>query len=244
MAPRGRCHAALLAAGPQAFLTHRTAAGVYGVRAINPYAIEVTTPGKPRPRAGLVIHRSTHVDPQDVRTYTGLRVSSVPRMLLDLAPNESQAELKRVITELVHKNLFDVHKMRATLHRHHRRPGIAITRDALGRYIHVPRDKSTLERDFNAELAKHPDIPTPIRNVRLGPYEIDCHWPALRFALELDGRPWHVAVKEQDRDNAKDIWLQLHGHACMRVTDFRFTYDLPAVLADVRAFVHARRLAA
>jgi hypothetical protein len=241
---RGRLFGALLATAPDGFLSHRTAAGVYGLRAVNPYEIEVTTPGRPRSRSDLVIHRTTNLDPRDVRTYRGLRVSTIARMLIELATRETSEELNRLITESVHHNLFDVHKMKAALARHTRRPHTATIRQVLGAYIWTPRDKSTLERDFATWLATNPSIPPPQRNVHLGPYEIDCHWPEYRFGLELDGRPWHIAIKETDRDHAKDIWMQLHGQGIIRVTDFRFEHDKLGIRSDLHGFLRLGRAAA
>ena len=69
------------------------------------------------------------------------------------------------------------------------------------------------------------------------PYEFDFHWPELGFIAELDGRPWHTAVEQTDRDHAKDIWLQLHGLNHMRITDFRFTHDRRGIHGDRHAFL-------
>ena len=234
---RGRCWGALLAMGESSFLSHRTAAGLYGLRALNGREIEITTPGRPRARKGLVVHRTTNLDRRDVRTYRGLRVSTVSRMLIELATREPDEELTRLLTVAVQKGLFDVRQTRAALARHERRPGIVKTRQALAAYVHLPRDKSTLERDFAAWLATDPTIPPPQRNVYMGPYEFDFHWADLGFVAELDGRPWHIAVEQTDRDHAKDIWCQLNGLNHMRITDFRFTYDKPGIHHDLHAFL-------
>ena len=77
--PRGHLFAALQAAGPAAFLSHRTAAALYGLRAINVREIELTVIAGHTPRhAGLRIHRTRNAPHTDeLRTKDGLRVSSV-----------------------------------------------------------------------------------------------------------------------------------------------------------------------
>ena len=82
--PHARLVAALLTCGPASFLSHRTAAAVWGLRAVNTRRIEVTMPGSKAPcRRSLIIHRTRHdPDQQDLALRTGLRVSSVPRMLV------------------------------------------------------------------------------------------------------------------------------------------------------------------
>ena len=65
-------------------------------------------------------------------------------------------------------------------------------------------------------------------------WEIDCWWPQQRVAVELDGRPYHVAVKDMERDRIKDTKLQLMGIKPMRVTDSRWEYDRAGVYDDLR----------
>ena len=211
--PRGYLRAALLATGPEAFLSHRTAAAVYGLRRINRYAIHVTIPQTSRRhRDNLILHRTCDFDARDVRIDDGLRVSTIPRMLIELAPDETERELDRLITEADRRDLLQIEPLEEALARHSRRPGTRTLRAVLGDYIYIPRDKSTLERDFAAFLAQDPAIPPPSRNVILEHrYEIDFYWPTHALAVELDGRPYHQAVTDHDRDNAKDIWLQQRG---------------------------------
>ena len=104
----GRLLAALLSCGDGSFLSHRTAAAVWGLRPVNTRRVELTVPGINAPhRRGLVVHRSTDVAKDEGRSRNGLRVSSVPRMLIELANSELQAELERLITEAVRRRLID-----------------------------------------------------------------------------------------------------------------------------------------
>jgi hypothetical protein len=234
---RGHLTGALLAMGDTAALSHRTAGHVYGWRPFNRREIELTLPGKPRKREGLVIHRTTAFHPDDVRIYSGYRVTSVSRLLIDSAKRESKEELRRIVTASVQDGLFDLVQVEAALDRGFQRPWITTVRQALAEYVWTPRDKSTYERDFAALLATDPSIPAPARNVYMGPYEIDYYWAAQRLAVELDGRRWHIAIQNTDRDHAKDIWLQKRGIRCMRITDFRFAHERAAILADLHDFL-------
>jgi predicted transcriptional regulator of viral defense system len=70
--------AALLAAGPSAFLSHRTAAAIWGLRDVAVSRIDVPVPGrKRRSRGSLRLHRTT-VTPE-VETRDGLRSARFPR---------------------------------------------------------------------------------------------------------------------------------------------------------------------
>lgn len=84
---------ALLSCGETAFLSHRTAAAVHGLRPINTQAIEITVVGNSVPRRpGLIVHR-THKPPHkdDLRARGPLRFSSVARMFLEIAAHEKPA---------------------------------------------------------------------------------------------------------------------------------------------------------
>jgi hypothetical protein len=230
---RGHLMAALLAGGATAFLSHRTAAAVYGLRDVSVRRIDVTVPGaKRRCRGPLKFHRMT--SQPDVKVRNGLRVSSVPQMLIELAPLETRRELDRLITAAVRKGMLDLDKMRAALARYGRRPGIGKLRAALAAYLPTADRKSDLERDFDAFLAEHPEIPPPQRtNVYIDGWEIDCYWPEQRLAVELDGRPYHIAVRDTEKDKLKDAKLLIKGIRVMRITDARFKYDRDGVYEDL-----------
>jgi hypothetical protein len=242
--PHGALRAALFAAGPLAFLSHLTAVAVYRMRRINRRAIELTRPGAPRKLPGLIVHRSATVDPRDVRTYRDMRVSTFPRMLIELARRETPTELWRLITEGVRRNLLDLKKMEETLARHPRRPGLQKLTPLLDRYIDPTDRKSGLERAFAAYAPTDPRIPPYTPNIHIDRWEIDCWWPELQVALELDGRPYHRALADTDRDNAKNRWLQAHGILFCRITDFEWDYNREEAIDDLIAIIDLRRRAA
>ena len=239
LTPKGHLIAALLSCGPASFLSHRTAAALHGLRALNVRDIEVTMVGSyARARNGLTIHRTANPPhPKDIRTVGHLRYSSVPRMLIELASRETPSELDRLITEAAHKRRLNLDAIEDALARHARRPGLARLKDALRAYRPRPHRKSNLERAFDAWLLEHPEIPEPQRNVYIGGWEIDCWWPDQRVALELDGRDYHIAVAEMERDRLKDTKLQIMGIKPMRVTGDRWDGDRAGVHADLLALL-------
>src|SRR4029077_2141889 len=101
----GRLKAALLAAGDGAFLSHRTAAGLHSLRNLNLRRIDVTVIGTAvRARAGVSIHRTTKPPVRgELTKLNGLWISTVPRLLVELAATETQAELGRLIDEAVRR---------------------------------------------------------------------------------------------------------------------------------------------
>lgn len=236
---KGYLVAALLATGPDAFLSHRTATAVWGLGEVSARRIDVTVPGrKRRSRGSLRVHHTTMID--GVSTRNGLRVSSFPRMLVELAPIESQRELGRLITHGVRKGALDLDEMRRALDRHARSPGLGKLNAALAAYLPRADRKSKLERDFDEFLANHPEIPPPQTNVQIAGWEIDCYWPEQRLAVELDGRPYHIAVQDMEKDRYKDAKLLLIDVRTMRITDTRFEHDRPGVYRDLIAALRLR----
>lgn len=240
VSPVGRLIGALLSCGARpCFLSHRTAAALHGLRTVNVRAIDITVVhGNVPKRKGLRVHR-TRQEPAagEVRTRDLLRFSSVPRLLIELAPNETDRELDRLITEAARRRLIDPEAIEQALTRHARRPGVARLRTALTAYRPQPDRASELERAFDRWLQGHPAIPEPQRNVKIDGWEVDCFWPDQQVALELDGRPYHVAARDMEKDRLKDVRLQLKGIRVMRVTDFSFSHDPSGMETDLTALL-------
>jgi hypothetical protein len=135
------------------------------------------------------------------------------------------------------KRFLNLDDMRLALARHARRPGIRKLKAALAAYLPTEDRKSGLERDFDAFLAEHPEIPPPQRNVYVDGWEIDCYWPEYKLALELDGRPYHVAVRDMEKDRYKDGKLLIVGIRTLRITDTRFNHDQAGVYNDLISLV-------
>lgn len=239
--PRMELWAAQLAAGTDAFFSHRATAALLGLRPVNVRALELTVARGHTPRIpGLKIHRTTCPPTRsELRTTTdGLRHSSFARMLIELAPRETAAELDRLISEGARRRLLDLAQLDTALGRRHHVPGRAALEQALERYRPRPADASTLERDFANWLATLPGMPPPQRNVHLADrWEVDFYWPAERLVVETDGSPFHRTPGDLERDRLKDTWLQRHAIRAMRVTDFRFAHDRPGIHDDLRALL-------
>ena len=232
---RAHLFAALLSLGPRAFLSHRTAAAVFGLRSINLHEVEMTVPGSGgRARDGLVVHRTRkEPHPADVRKHGDLRVSSVPRMLIELAARETPKRTGASGHRWRSKSACSARTPRTAgppsrplLARHPRHPGLATLTAVLAVYRRTESRKSELERAFDRLLAAHPEIPKPLCNIEIDHWEIDCFWPEHNLAVELDGRPYHVAAGAMEKDRIKDAFLLRQDIIPLRFTDFRMEHDV------------------
>jgi len=164
-------------------------------------------------------------------------------MLIELATRETPRELERLVTLAVQKRLLrpDSNDGRATMEqtlaRQQRRPGIAKLAAVLAVYRRTESRKSELERAFDRFLAQHPEIPEPLRNIEIDHWEIDCFWPQHNLAVEIDGRPYHVAANAMEKDRMKDAALLRKGITPLRYTEFRVEHDLRGILSDLHHFL-------
>ena len=218
VSPLGRHLAATLACGDDAVLSHRAAAHLHGVWTSRFAPPEVTIPGtRRRGPAGIRAHRG-RLDPADVTTVDGIRVTTVARLLLDLAEGLAVAHLVAVVDRCQARRLYDPDAVRAVIGRGAGRRGLRTLTRAL--MIVRPQDvltRSELERRALRLLADA-GIATPEVNEKLGRYEVDLLWRDRGLVVELDGREWHDTADAFERDRRRDADLMASGWRVMRLT--------------------------
>ena len=223
--------AAVLAGGPGAVLSHRSAAAHWGIRPDNP-SIQVTSARRRRSRRGLSFYRS-YLPHDEVTTHAGIPVTTVPRTLFDLAAVVSKGQLNRAVSEAEIRRLWDPLSLNDLLTRHPRRPGAAALRAVLatpGANI----TRSDLE-DLFLRLLEAARLPRPEANVLIevnGVWiEVDCIWREQRLIVELDGHATHSTRSAFESDRARDRALIAAGWRVMRIT-WRQLCNEPGALAD------------
>jgi predicted transcriptional regulator of viral defense system len=79
---RGHWMAAVLACGPRAVLSHRSGAGLAGLRQDNRPRADVSLPSpSARPRKGIEVHSSVTLTAEDITTVDGIPCTTVARTL-------------------------------------------------------------------------------------------------------------------------------------------------------------------
>lgn len=231
---RGRWMAAVLAGGPDAVLSHRAAAALWGMRRWEG-RIEVTSPR--RMLRGRRIRGHQRLLPMDeVTTLDGIPVTTVPRTLFDLASVVDEPTLARALEQAEILRLTDPLSPAAVLERHPGQRGAKGLRAALGRPL-PPITRRELERRFLAALSKAA-VQAPETNALVetaqARYEVDFLWRTQRLVVELDGRATHHTAAAFERDRARDRDLQVHGFRVVRVTWRQLHDDERAVMGDMR----------
>jgi very-short-patch-repair endonuclease len=233
--------AAVLASGPEALLSHRTAAALWGIRGYSGGAIHVTVPHKSASTKRISRHFS--MVPADERAVEeGIPVTSVHRTILDLAPTVAVDEVVAMIKEAEYLNRWDRFSLPDLLERYPGKRGVCNLRFALDRITEEPpgRKRRKLEERF-APFLRRCHLPLPRFNdwILLGPkrYQVDCHWPHLRLIVELDGWEGHSSRSAFQDDRARDRALHAAGFSVVHLTWNQLDIEPKAIAADLRALL-------
>jgi very-short-patch-repair endonuclease len=234
----GRLHAALLAAGPAAALSHRTAAAVWDLRPTARRRVEVTVVrGGRRGDDELQIHRVRSLHERDVTERDGLSVTTVARTLLDLADVVNDRDLHRALEQALILRRFDAAAVDDVVNRANGRRGARRLRTLVrGLTDTPPHTRSHLERRFLAFCSAH-DLPRPQTNAWVAGHEVDAYWPDARLVVELDGRQTHDTPIAFERDRERDRALAVAGERVIRLTDRQLATGGTRLAADLRALV-------
>ena len=240
---QGRFLAAVLAGGSGAALSHRAAAAHWGILRSRIADVEVTSARRRRSRPGLRFYRSC-LPKDEITTFDGIPVTTVPRTLFDLAGIVPAGQLARAVNEAEIRRLWDPLSLVDLLDRHPRRPGSAAIRAVLGGRSGITR--SDLEDDFLA-FTRSAGLARPATNVWLNVserwIEADCLWREQRLIVELDGRATHATRRAFETDRARDRALTAAGWRVIRITHRQLAGEPQAVARDLRAILErpARR---
>jgi hypothetical protein len=238
--------AAVLACGPGAVVSHRSAALLWALLAFEAREharawrrVEVTVAGRdPGLKPGIHVHRVRALDPRETRACDGIPITTPARTLLDLAMTASTWELERATAEAFRRRLTSDRELCFLLARHRGRRGAGILRKLLERNAPPALTRSAAEDRFLA-LVRAAPIPEPAVNVRLGPHEVDFLWRRQRLVVEIDGFDFHSSRAAFERDRLRDAELQASNFRVMRVTWRQLVHHPDAVLARLAAALRA-----
>lgn len=229
--------AAVLASGPDAVLSHWSAAALWMIRPNSRTRIDVTV--SHRSRSSALTRRHVSRVPDDERTAKeGIPVTTAPRTIFDLAATEPVDVLESLLREVEYRELRDRLSLRDLVERYPGRRGVRRVRLALERLEEEPggRHRSKLEERFAPFLRRH-RLPLPRFNdwvVLAGKrYQVDCHWPGTGQIVELDGWQGHGTRSAFREDRARDRRLSVAGYSVTRITFNQLDDEPEGVAADL-----------
>ncbi len=205
--PIAKAMAAVLACGPEAVLSHDSAAALWGVRTW-PSLPEVTAPHDRR-RDGIRGHRTQTLTRQDIRRHRNIRVTSPSRTIQDIQARLTDKQLTRAINELrLHKHLKATELERL------------LAASPRARRLIDPRQNPTrsgLEDDFVVFCRTH-GLPTPATNLMLFGRERDAVFAEEKVIVEIDSWEYHKDHANFEADRKRDSVAARNGWLTFRTT--------------------------
>jgi hypothetical protein len=194
--------AAVLACGEGAALCGAAEAYLLGFTRGAPPPPEVAVVACRRTR-GVIVHRPRKLPHDEIRVWDGIRVLTIPRLLVDLAGRVPLDELARIHHQAWIRFRVPPEAIEMILRRRPNAAGAA----GLRAVIHgdTPVVLSRLERGFLDFLGAH-GFPAPLVNRPVGAHYIDCRYPRDHVTIELDSFRFHNTrlIWEQDRQRDRE----------------------------------------
>ena len=212
---RARELAALLACGPHACISHRSAGFLWQLLPDpgDEVAVDVSIgQGYRGRRPDIRIHRVA-LRADDVTTLDGIRLTTLSRTIVDLAAALDHRGLERVLAQAERVHRLDRKKLVLVAGR----PGAPLLRSLICDEVGPAFTRSEAEARFLA-LMRKAELPAPETNVRVADYEVDFLWRRERLVVEVDGIAYHSSSRSFESDRRRDARLTARGLTVVRVT--------------------------
>jgi very-short-patch-repair endonuclease/predicted transcriptional regulator of viral defense system len=219
IAPPGAIElAGVLACGERAFVSHRSAAALFGLVAVSGQGVDVTVARRRcRSRDGLRVHRVESLSREDRSDRRGIPVTAPARTLIDFASTTGAEEAERAIAEALALKLVTEPQLRSAIERAPGRAGVARVQTIIGQPGGPKRTRSGGERAM-LRLIRAAQLPTPRTNYPVAGYSADFCWPDQHLIVELDGFDFHSGRGALERDHRRDIVHKNAGYEVLRFT--------------------------
>lgn len=239
--------AAVLAAGPGAVASHRTAAALHGLDGCRPGVPEVTVPRGRRYRPTQArAHESTDLALAPVVRIEGIPTTAVARTVLDLGAVLPVRRVHLAVDNARRRRLTDGDELLDTLVAHARRGrrGVGALRAILDEhYGEIATPESWSERLLVALLVQA-GLQKPVLQhevVHAGRrYRLDFAYPDERVAIEYDGRQ-HAELEVWEADHPRQNDVVLAGWTILRYTRRMYLREPERIVREVRQALAAAR---
>jgi very-short-patch-repair endonuclease len=235
----GEWMAAVLSCGPEAALSHGSAAALWGIRHERERCIHVTLPAKTdRHQAGIVTHRRSMLGVGDVTRHSAIPVTTPVRTIMDLATRLPATALEAAVNEAGKRGLVDPERLRADVEVRKGQHGVRPLRAILDRATFALTD-SELERRF-LPIVRRSGLGVPRTQAPVNGFRVDFYWPDLGLVVETDGLRYHRTPAEQARDRVRDQAHTAAGLTHLRFTHWQVRYEPMYVQETLKAVARQR----
>jgi hypothetical protein len=234
--------AAVLACGPGAALSHRSAAALWGFGKEHRDHIEVSVRRSSESRLpGIRCHRRPSLPSSEITTQRGIPLTWPVRTFLDLVSVSGPRDLERAINEADKLDVIDADSLRRALDDLVGEKGVRPLRRILDKHTFRLSDDE-LERLFRP-LAAAAGLPVPLTKHMVNKFEVDFYWPDLGLVVETDGWRYHRTPSAQSRDALRFQTHVAHGLTPLRFSHYQVKYEpahVKGILIRTAANLRAR----
>lgn len=252
-----RLVAAYRTAGPDAVVSHWSAARIHRLPVVGPHPgsgpprVNLTVPGGTLRQKGDSTVFGARLDAGDVSVVRGIRVTNPARTLVDIGPDLAVGALAKLVDEGSITGLWRFTDLQQCLARAPRRRGTRDLRALVDERVSL---------DLGREAAGgRPDSPLEVRAIRAlaacRPFEtqhqivldarvfiVDIAWPEVRVAAECEG--WAVRARSKskfDGERRKFNQLVANGWTVVHLTAAMSDEEMRAAVIPVLLAASARR---
>jgi hypothetical protein len=234
LSTRGRWMAAVLACGSDAVLSHRSAAGLWGIGYEEPGRIDVSIRRRSTlERTGIKVRSRPKLPERSVVSRFGIPVTHPVQTLIDLATELKPMRLERAVNQADVHDLVDPEALRRSLDGYVGMPGVKTLRTMLDRHTFRLSD-SDLEILFRP-LARAAAFPPPLSKHWVLGYEVDFFFPDHGLIVETDGLRYHRTPAQQARMVKRDQKHTAAGFRVLRFTHWQIAHAPTEVTQVLRA---------
>lgn len=231
---------AVLAGGPGAVASHRTAAALWGLEGCRRGIPEISIPrGRTFRRPGIRVHQSTDLDRTTTTIIRSIPTTLVARTLLDLGAVVPRARVHVALDYARRKKLTNWNVLLSTLVVHARRgrDGVGTLRAILDEHFgEVVATESGFERLVAIALCEAGLAPPVLQHeVRIGGrlYRLDLAYLDEMVAIELDGGD-HLERSIWEADHKRQNALVNAGWTVLRFTWRDYVERRSALISEVK----------
>lgn len=211
-------HAALLALGKRAVLSHRTAGALWGL-CQRSSRIEAIRPGVgTKAPPGILTYRIVNLADDESVDLESLRVTSIARTLLDLATVLTDAQLAAALEAADRQGRLRHSAIRAVLSRGRRKGVTALRHQYRKRDPRRRPTRSDFEHEVLTTMRERPGFEVPETNVTVAGREVDMFWRRKRLMVELDGHRHHAGDSSFNSDRTRDLMMGSRGYRVERIS--------------------------
>ncbi|HEY3724767.1 MAG TPA: DUF559 domain-containing protein [Acidimicrobiia bacterium] len=221
--PRLRAVAATLAAGPDAVLSHTSAAALLGLPGFGIDPATISIPRARRAIYGVRVEQTLALPAHHRREIDGIPCTSVARTVFDLCGDVHARRAERALDNALARRHVTIPALWRVLDdlAVQGRAGTVLLRTLLTERgpRHVPPE-SELEARF-LDLVARTGLEAPERQVDLGDVDewigrVDFVWREARLVVEVDGAAFHESLTDRRRDEVRDARLDATGWTVLR----------------------------